>query len=306
MSTVVTRPVAIAQAFSPGHITGIVKRSSVPYQHLLHQGSEGAGFSIDRGVTTTVSLFDDCNSRYQISINGRTVEDADVSELVLKQYLKFTERPYYIKIEHDIEIPIGFGLGSSGAAALSLSYALNRSLDVGLSAEQAAQIAHCAEIVCRTGLGTVISEYTGGFETRTSAGAPGIGVIRKIELTGHSAIIFCMAPISTKSILCDNFDLRSVWNDNAWSNNLKSAVDIREFVSMAYEFASDLGLTEGRCKEPINRLKSHGFVSSVALFGDTIFTIVPEDLVKEAKQCLIGFNGQLLTCGVDNTGARVL
>ncbi|MGB7953215.1 MAG: hypothetical protein WCF23_04480 [Candidatus Nitrosopolaris sp.] len=303
MSTVVTQPVAIAKAFSPGHITGIVKRASIPCRHFLYQGSEGAGFSIDRGVTTTVSLFDDRNSRYQISINGRTVEDADVSQLVLQQYLKFIERPYYIKIEHDIEIPIGFGLGSSGAAALSLSYALNHSLKVGLSAEQAAQIAHYAEIVCRTGLGTVIAEYTGGFETRTSAGAPGIGTIRKIELKGHRAIIFCMAPISTKSILSHNFDLKSGWSDNAW---LKAAVDIKDFVNMAYEFVSNMGLTEGRCKEPISSLKSHGFDSSVALFGDTIFTIVPEDRVREAELCLVGFSGQLFTCSVDNVGARVL
>ena len=117
MSTVVTQPVAIAKAFCPGHITGIARRASFPGRHFLFYGSEGAGFSIDRGVTTTVNLFDDRNSRYQISINGRTVEDADVSQLVLQQYLKFIERPYYIKIEHDIEIPIGFGLGSSGAAS---------------------------------------------------------------------------------------------------------------------------------------------------------------------------------------------
>lgn len=134
--------VAIAKAFSPGHITGIVKRASVPGRHFLHHGSEGAGFSIDRGVTTTVSLFDDRTSGYQISINGRTVGDAEVSELVLQQYLKFIQRPYYIKIEHDIEIPIGFGLGSSGASALSLSYALNEAAKIGLSAEEAAQIAH--------------------------------------------------------------------------------------------------------------------------------------------------------------------
>jgi pantoate kinase len=306
VSTVVTQPVAIAKAFCPGHITGIARRASFPGRHFLFYGSEGAGFSIDRGVTTTVNLFDDRNSRYQISINGRTVEDADVSQLVLQQYLKFIERPYYIKIEHDIEIPIGFGLGSSGAAALSLSYALNQSLKVGLSAEQAAQIAHCAEIVCRTGLGTVIAEYTGGFETRTSAGAPGIGIIRKIELKGHRAIIFCMAPISTKSILDDNFDFRSGWHDNTCLNNLKVAADISEFVKMAYEFVSNMGLTEGRCKAPISSLKSHGFDSSVALFGDTIFTIVPEDRVREAEQCLVGFNGQLFRCGIDNIGARML
>jgi len=50
-----------------------------------------------------------------------------------------------------------------------------------------------------------------------------------------------------------------------WLNNLKAAVDIREFVNMAYEFVSNVGLTEGRCKDPISSLKSHGFDSSVAL-----------------------------------------
>ncbi len=306
MSTVLRQPIAIGKAFSPGHITGVVKKGSLPPRHILSQGSEGAGFSIDRGVTTTVTLFDDCKSSYQISINGRYVEDAEVSQLVLQQFQKFIERPYYFKIEHDMEIPIGFGLGSSGAAALSLSFALNKSLNVGLSAEQAAQIAHCAEIVCRTGLGTVIAEYTGGLETRTCAGAPGIGIIRKIELNGHRVIIFCMAPISTKSVLCDNFNFRSEWHDNNLLNNLKAAIDIREFVNMSYDFVSKMGLTEGRCKGPISSLRSHGFDSSVALFGDTIFTLVPDDRVQEAEQCLSGFNGQLFTCGVDNTGARVL
>jgi pantoate kinase len=302
VSTVLRQPIAISKAFSPGHITGVVKKNSLPSRHILSQGSEGAGFSIDRGVTTTVTLFDDCNSSYQISINGRCVEDAEVSQLVLQQYQKFIERPYYFKIEHDMEIPIGFGLGSSGAAALSLSYALNKSLNVGLSAEQAAQIAHCAEIVCRTGLGTVIAEFTGGFETRTCAGAPGIGIIRKVELKGHRVIIFCIAPISTKSVLCDNFDFRSELVDNNLLNNL----DIRDFVNVSYDFVSKMGLTEGRCKGPISSLRSHGFDSSVALLGDTIFTLVPGDRLQEAEECLSGFNGQLFTCGIDNTGARVL
>jgi pantoate kinase len=306
VSTVLRQPVAIAKAFSPGHITGVVKKGSLQSQHILCQGSEGAGFSIDRGVTTTVSLFDDCDSSYQISINGRCVEDAQVSQLVLQQYQKLIERPHYFKIEHDIRIPIGFGLGSSGAAALSLSYALNKSLNAGLTAEQAAQIAHCSEIVCRTGLGTVIAEYTGGLETRTCAGAPGIGIIRKTELKGYRVIIFCIAPISTKSVLCNNFDFGSEWHDNNLLNNLKAAVDIQDFVNMSYDFVSNMGLTEGRCKGPISSLRSHGFDSSVALFGDTIFTIVPEDRVQEGEQCLAGFSGQLVTCGIDNTGARVL
>lgn len=293
--------VSTAKAFSPGHITGIAKRAFVPGRDLLHHGSEGAGFSIDRGVTTTVSIFDDRSSGYQISINGMNAESAEVSQLVLQQYLKFFRRPYYIKIEHDVEIPIGFGLGSSGAAALSLSYALNEAAKVGLSAEEAGQIAHWAEIVCGTGLGTVMAEYVGGFETRTRAGAPGIGIIRKIELKGYKVIIFCMGAISTKLILRGNSNIRSGWRDDT-----QRTVSIKDFVTMSYEFVSAMGLTKGRCKEPIRALRAHGFDSSVALFGDTIFTIIPEDHVLEAERCLGGLNGKLLTCGIDNTGARVL
>jgi pantoate kinase len=294
--------VSIAKAFSPAHITGIVRRVPVPGGCFLYQGSEGAGFSIDRGVTTTVSLFDNANPSYRISINGRTVENAEVSELVLQQYMKIFERPYCIKIEHNIEIPIGFGLGSSGASALSLSYALNEAAKVGLGREEAAQIAHCAEIACGTGLGTVIAEYAGGFELRTRAGAPGIGVIRKIELKCHRVIILCMAPISTKSMLHDKFSRSRIHDDTS----LMSDMTIKDFVTKSYEFVSDMGMTEGRCKEPINTLRSHGFHSSVALFGDTIFTIVPEDRVQEAERCLRRFDGQLFTCGIDNIGARVL
>jgi pantoate kinase len=293
--------VTTAKAFSPGHITGIAKRAFVPGRHLLHNGSEGAGFSIDRGVTTTVSIFDDRYPGHQISINGMTTENAQVSELVLQQYLKFFRRPCYIKIEHDVEIPIGFGLGSSGAAALSLSYALNEAAMVGLSAEEAAQLAHWAEIVCGTGLGTVIAEYMGGFETRTRAGAPGIGIIRKIELKGYKVIIFCMGPISTRSVLRGNSNFRCVWQDDTLRT-----VSIKNFVTISYQFVSKMGLTNGRCKEPINALRAHGFDSSVALFGDTIFTIIPEDQVVEAERCLGGLNGNLFTCGIENTGARVL
>ena len=36
------------------------------------------------------------------------------------------DKPVFISVEHESEIPIGYGLGSSGSAALSLSYALNQ------------------------------------------------------------------------------------------------------------------------------------------------------------------------------------
>ncbi len=303
MASVVATPVATAKAFSPGHITGIVIKSAEKGNYL-HAGSKGAGFSIDRGITTVVEVFEHQTPNYQISINSKVV-DANVSEWIVEKYLGFVHKPYYINIKHETDIPIGFGLGSSGAGALSLSYALNEALDTKLSKYKVAQIAHHAEISCKTGLGTVIAEFSGGFEIRTSIGAPGVGCIEKIDLKDYKAVVLCIAPLSTKLFLSDQMSLANQLGEKMLER-LKVSRDIDEFLRMSYQFADHLGLTHRRCKGPLKSLKSHGIEAGVALFGETIFTIVPSDRVNYAKQCLKSFEGALIVCNIDNTGARVL
>jgi pantoate kinase len=200
---------------------------------------------------------------------------------------------------------VGFGLGSSGSAALSLSYALNEALGAGLTRTQAAQIAHHAEIACKTGLGTVIAEFAGGFEMRTVAGAPGIGSVTKIDLEDYKAVVLCLAPISTKSFLTDRiYEINGL--GGVMLNKLSVSKSVDEFLAMSYKFAETIGMTEGRCSEPIAALKDKGIKSGVALFGQTVFALVPESRAKEARDALRGFGGTLLVCNIDNDGARVL
>lgn len=306
MTSVVVTPIAVSKAFSPGHITGFVEKpSTISTNNYLYLGSLGAGFSISHGITTTVEVYESTTLSYQISINGMRVEDAEVSKWVVEEYVKLIDRPFYINIEHRISIPIGFGLGSSGAAALSLSYALNDALDIGLSRNQTAQIAHHGDIACKTGLGTVIAESVGGFEMRTSMGAPGIGALEKINVKDYEAVILCISPISTKSYLSNDNDLIDGLSERML-NRLKISREINEFLKMSYEFAYNLGLTGGKCKSPIQSLKSRGFYCGVALFGETVFTVVPSKQAKEAKECLKGYGGTLIVCSIDNEGARLL
>jgi pantoate kinase len=305
MTSVLAKPIAVARAFSPGHITGFVvaKQSRMKNSNYLNAGSKGAGFSIDHGVATTVEIYDHRSVNYQISINGIKVKDAEVSKWVLEEYLKLIDQHYYINVEHQISIPIGFGLGSSGAAALSLSYALNEAFNIGLNMNEAAQVAHNAEIVCKTGLGTVIAEFTGGFEIRTNAGAPGIGTVEKIELRNHKAVIFCISPISTKSFLTKNRYLADELGERMLER-LTMSRNIDDFLRMSYCFADHLGLNKSRCKLPIQSLRSRGFECGIALFGETLFTIIPNEHVREVKECLRDFEGSLLVCDIDNYGAR--
>jgi len=303
-SALVAAPVAVAKAFSPGHITGFFEVPHDSYSDFLHKGSKGAGFSIDKGITTSVHVYESQRAGYRISINGTPVHDAEVSRWVVKEYLKIANKPYFVNVEHEIGIPIGFGIGSSGAAALSLSYALNEALDIGQSRIQAAQIAHHAEIACRTGLGTVLAEFAGGFEMRTNAGAPGVGSVSKIDLENYWAIVLCLAPISTKSFIENRMDEVNGLG-GVMLSKLSESRSVDEFLGMSHEFAETLGLTEGKCKEPIAALKARGIESSVALFGQTVFTLVPLSRAKEARDAMKGFDGTLLVCNIESSGARV-
>jgi pantoate kinase len=299
--------IAIAKAFSPGHVTGFFE---VPHDtscfHFLHKGSKGAGFSIDKGIATTAYIYESTKPQYQIWINGIKSRNAEVSKWVVEEYLKLADKPYFMSIYHDVEIPIGFGLGSSGAAALSLSYALNQALDTGLSTTQAAQIAHHAEIACNTGLGTVIAEFAGGFEMRTSAGAPGMGSLSKIKLDkNYKAVVLCLAPILTKSFLTNRIDEIDGLGGIMLSK-LSASRSVDDFLKMSHRFAEMLGLTEGRCKGPIAALKTRGIESSVALFGQTVFTIVSQARAAEVERVLREFGGTLIVCDIDMTGARMI
>ncbi|HEU5461014.1 MAG TPA: hypothetical protein VFU79_01960 [Nitrososphaeraceae archaeon] len=298
--------VARCTAFSPGHITGFFEKPKRKTKNtdLLYYGSKGAGFSFKKGVTTSVELYKSKHKLYQIYINNSLTNNAEVSEWVTQYYLEYFDFNYYIKINHFIDIPIGYGLGTSGAAALSLSYALNGALGKKFLKEQAAQIAHIAEIECNTGLGTVISEFYGGLEIRTSFGAPGIGEVTKIELNNYKAIILCIGPLSTKYMLSNSTNKANILGQRMVERLLLS-IDVNSFLRMSREFADFLGLTKGLCAKPIEELNNLGIDCSIGMFGETIFTLVPPNKISTVTSVLKKFPGTLIVSDIDNRGALI-
>jgi pantoate kinase len=310
---VTQEPVAIAKAYSPGHITGFF---STPDGHNStldpkYLGSLGAGISIDKGITSTVKVYSSTEKNYEIRLNGVPNFDLKVSNFVIATYMRAIREPVYLSIEHECDIPIGYGLGSSGSAALSLSYALNEALKTNLTKLQAAQIAHNADIACRTGLGTVISEFIGGFELRLGVGGPGIGRIVKTELsTDWYVVILCLEPIKTelwleKSITDANKHFLNLLG-RKMVNDLHQDQNIESFLDMSCQFVRGYQLDKGKCKNPLNILHSEGIKASIALFGHTLFTLTEKDKLSKIVKLLEQFKGQLLVCGVDNSGARLI
>lgn len=298
-----------AAAFCPAHITGFFKAHTDSMQEPESLGSMGAGFSIKEGVTTRVKACPKTtqNSNFQIVIHGYQTDKTDVSEFVLNDFLaRGSFDDLFFDIKHEITVPVGYGLGSSGAVALSLSLALNKALGTGLDRIAIGKIAHNAEVSCKTGLGDILASYHGGFEIRTKPGAPGIGRLEKIETEPVSVVVICFSPISTNKFIKEHLSKINGIGGNMVDELLKTK-DYGHFQDMSLEFAEYVKVVTPRMKEVIEELSSRQIKCGVALFGETVFTIVRPERENSVLEVLDRYpDGVLIRSQLDGAGARVL
>ena len=239
-------------AFCPAHITGFFKAQVSDHRkNLENVGSMGAGFSINQGVTSRITVRKKNNEKmnFRITTNGYQSDKTDVSEFVLNEFLKlgnFSDK--FFDIEHEISVPVGYGLGSSSAVALSLSFALDQALNTKLDRTLIGQIAHNAEVNCKTGLGDVLASFHGGFEIRVKAGAPGIGAVEKIHADNISVIMICFSPISTNKFIKERLSK---------INGLGGKMVNRLLESKNYEHFQAMSLYAARWAQIENPLELH-------------------------------------------------
>lgn len=293
-------------AFSPAHITGFFKAEIGKDVKPEMQGSIGAGFSIQAGVTTTVKVEDSEFPDFRISISGYKPDNTQVSEFVISEFLKHVNGKYFVFVNHDIRVPVGYGFGCSAAVALSLAYALNKAFNLDFSKEYLGQIAHKAEVVCQTGLGDVLASYHGGFEIRLREGAPGIGQLKKISLSTHSAIMICFSSISTKQFLKER--LPSINGlGGRMVTKLEKAHNTDTFHDYSIEFARYVDIITPRMQEVIDDLRSNNIRCGVALFGETVFTLVLPQQERLVTEILEKYSdGIIIKSKIDEFGARLL
>ncbi len=273
-----------AKAFSPGHITGLFFMC-LGHEDPLFNGSLGAGVSLSRGVTTHVSCDEAFSKGISISINGQKRSDAIVSKKVLDLFFSGTGLSLNgrLRVNHVIDIPQGSGFGSSGAAALSLSIALNELFKTNISIIEAAQIAHVAEIECSTGLGTVLGEMAGGLKISTVPGAPGIGKTKPISYSENlSAIFLTFGKYPTSSAL-KNPDIRETINSNGrkYLEKLEASPSLSNFLYYSREFADSINLISSRVRGVLDDLDIADIMGSMLMFGEAVFTIVDNERLEK-------------------------
>ena len=151
----------------------------------------------------------------------------------------------------------------------------------------------------------MISEFTGGLELRTRAGAPGVGNAEKIPVENRSVIALCLGPMYTANCLMTQNDLLTM-KALDFLKQLSISRSVDDFLRLSHKFAANMGAINAKCEALVGLLKSKGYVCSVALFGETIFTVVSDNEIDCVLQILGDQSGQCIVSNVDNLGAKLL
>ncbi len=286
--------------FAPSHITGFFQ--IINHQNPLKKGSRGAGVVMDKGVLTRIKISKN-DHKIDIKINGEpdSFNDSITSKTIdLLQEKIVSEYGYEkriqngFKIEHDIQVPIGCGFGTSAACALGTALGLCYLFNLPLTYNQAAGVAHQAEVELGTGLGDLIAETAGGIVIRLKEGSPEFGKIDKVVSEPLYVISRSLGDIDTSSIIQDPQHQKTINQTGAGMlSQLVENPTPEKFMSLSYQFAQKTSLMSKEVKELVNILNEETIGASMAMLGNTAFALskTPDTSLKDALISKIDFSG---------------
>lgn len=278
-----------ATAYSPSHITGFFM--------IFTNGSTGAGISLQEGMTTKVTIQNNANGKTEIKINGQKTS-AVTSKKVAEKYLDLVGKKLYVKIEHKTKVPIGYGLGVSGAGALSLSIALNDALNTGLSKNEVLEIAKKSEIEAGTGLGDVVAEQFPGI----LVGLPPFPSMRGEIIPSEKKFVVCgfFGAIQTKSVITNQSHKENINQVGEYCmKKILEKKTAERFMWLSKFFTLSSGLATKEVIKIMGKIPN----TAQSMLGNTTFTLT--DKPQEVKDQLEKYCDNILVTKIAAKGAHL-
>lgn len=257
-----------AKAFAPGNVSGVFKIIADEDPARMH--SLGMGFTVADGVTVTVAESESTIVRF----NANPIEFATVRTVLAK----LTSARVSVEIETNLPLSGGFGL--SGASSLATAFAVNKLLDLRLTENALAMVAHVAEVENLTGLGDIAGQFNGGCLIKLVPGDP----LAAISLPVPEQVVHYryFSPINTKDVI-GNPEQRKRINAAADAALTELArledrgeSEFASYISVAKEFAIQSGLLlDGDVKSAIRKCEESGGTASMIMLGNAVFSDVP-------------------------------
>lgn len=306
-----------AKAFAPGAISSFFEiqdntTDGKPIANLERVGARGGGFGLQSGIHTQVTVEEANANTVQIFINSQPTREAKTTESAVQTLLKQTSKKYMVTVEHQVDVPIGMGFGTSAGGALTAGLALKEALTLPLTGNQIGKIAHVSEIQCQTGLGTVGSlTVGGGLILVTEPGAPGICQVDRIPISPDYVIVAgFFYPRIPKSVLSSSE--RKVLINRYGKIALQRILaepSLENFLVSCWDFAQNAGFATENVRRLVRLAEKAGAVGATQnMIGEAVHAVVLEEnavSVAEAFKQLLP-NERILTSKVNFQGARLV
>jgi pantoate kinase len=304
------------KAFAPAGISSFFEmcdrtEDGKPIVDLERVGSRGGGFGIQKGVLTEVSVSEAKKNGINVFIDGKLELEAETTKTVAQMLLDKVDKPFDVVVNHKIDVPVGAGFGTSAGGALTAGLALSEALDLHLTYNQIGRIAHVAEVMCKTGLGTVGPLMLGGCAITVESGAPGISVIDRIPLCDDYVIVagvFGTTP--TKQVL-DSAEKRS--EVNRYGRRTLEAIlaepSVENFMACCLDFAEKAGFMTARVRRLVELAEKAGPVGVAQnMVGEAVHVLVLEENAREIAEAFkqVLPNEKILAAKIDFQGARLV
>ncbi|MDW7990028.1 MAG: pantoate kinase [Archaeoglobaceae archaeon] len=238
--------------------------------NVRESGSLGVGFTIDKGVTARISN--------GLKLNGKDISFPTVEYVLRKLKIK--------GVELESELPLGCGFGLSGASAVATAFLSNR------PAIKNFDLAHEAEVVNLTGLGTVTTLTFSGLVIRKNASCPSKAIVEKI-VWNYEFDFLTLGEISTREILSRGWD-KIAEIGKKWLKEFMKKITLENLFRTSRGFAEETGLIEP-VKDIVEAVESDGGFASMAMLGKTVFAYKGFDTLKEFGK---PFKARIDCCGV--------
>jgi len=265
-------------------------------------GSRGAGFCVNaKGKTEIQTQFigNGNNIETEIYINDEMLNQKAETTYFIVNYLKnYIKGSYKIRINHFFELPVGCGYGASGSGALGTVFGLDYLFNLKLAYQEKGKIAHIAEVVNRTGLGTVCGQLNGGMGILKEPGFP--CVYERIKVPQNLKIICgSFGVIHTKSILTD--PILSIKIKQAGKKALKRLEidpNIKTFIETSLEFVKKTEILDildlSKTKELIDNLNKLNIIgASMNQLGRSVYAICRMKREKEVLNVLESYKPEI-------------
>lgn len=237
----------------------------------VKMGSTGIGFTINKGVTAAVRKA----KKNAIYFNNKKI----IFPTVLTALNALTSQTIEVRLTSSL--PLGYGFGLSSSSSLSTCFAVNALLGLNMNKKNLIEIAHVAEVVNKTGLGSVATQTIGGFLQKKTPGP--LPIYSRLPFEGQKIYAIVLSKIVTSTVLSNPSKISGINNAYKYfeqsiftkKNNLAFLFD------QSYQFAKKANLLrEKKLDHILNGLIKKGFHATVTMLGEVILTTQP---VKDRK-----------------------